>query len=125
MKFIINRNTWRCGGKEGHVSARGRGETRLLNAEGFLCCLGQISLQLGATREDIRNMATPEDVTAEATSALDLLRCPSRHFASFEATELADNAMIVNDDHLLSEVRREKELVELFAGYGHELVFVG
>lgn len=49
--LILDCKTWRCGGDE-HLektpleNCLGKGETVLLNKEGYMCCLGQFSLQV-------------------------------------------------------------------------------
>ena len=55
MNFTIDRSKWRCGGDDG----KGWGETQLLNEEGFMCCLGQCSLQSGLSEEEIYRLGEP------------------------------------------------------------------
>ena len=50
VKFTIDVNTWRFGGMRDCKNKHGEGHTYLLNNEGYMCCLGQISLQLGLTK---------------------------------------------------------------------------
>lgn len=42
---------WRCGGASPETSL-GFGDTRMLNDEGYMCCLGQLSLQLNGKLEN-------------------------------------------------------------------------
>jgi hypothetical protein len=45
--LVLDESIWRCGddAKDPNKS-RGTGYTKLLNEEGYMCCLGQFSLQL-------------------------------------------------------------------------------
>ena len=55
MEFIIDRSKWRCGGQG--KNSRGKGSVKLLNNEGFMCCLGQTCSQTGIENEDLLNKA--------------------------------------------------------------------
>lgn len=58
MKFVVDRSKWRCGGYALSTQC-GKGSTRLLNQEGFMCCLGHCALQLGTTQSDILDKGMP------------------------------------------------------------------
>ena len=51
---------WRCGDNYGGNKSLGEGDTALGNEEGYQCCLGQFSLQLGA--RDITDKAEPYEL---------------------------------------------------------------
>lgn len=55
--LTLDYSTWRCGEKGEHQV--GKGKTALLNIEGYMCCLGQWSLELGATKEEMIGRGEP------------------------------------------------------------------
>lgn len=124
MKFIIERSTWRCGGfgLKG-VTQHGNQYTKLLDKEGFRCCLGSVCSQLGVPDEMLLDIAYPRQVQLDSYKhVLSILReeLPSHANNSI----LAQEAIDINDSYLSFSVREEK-LIALFAEYGHELEFVG
>lgn len=128
MKITIDRSRLRCGGSKS--AARGIGPTELLNEQGFMCCLGQIGLAMGVSREALRGAARPSDITSEVADPADfeLLRYlssgPGRS-RELNNTDLADSAMFINDDESIGDAQRESELVELFDAHFIELEFTG
>lgn len=59
-KLILDYSKWRCG-SDGPTGL-GKGYTALLNDEGYGCCIGQWSIQCGASNEDILNIKSPESI---------------------------------------------------------------
>ncbi len=57
MKYILKKSTWRSGVNS--LTSTGKGNTYLLNDEGFMCCLGQFCIQEGVEPEIILNKALP------------------------------------------------------------------
>lgn len=117
MQFIINRASWRAGLGAPAGSSCGHGFTRLLNEEGFMCCLGQVSLQLGASQEEIYNYQTP----AGAHVGSDILSLCGN--GKCQNTGLSIQAMNINDDVGTTLEEKENKLINLFKEYGHELRF--
>ena len=112
--FVIDESKWRCGGNNG-PNMRGAGNTSLENVQGYQCCLGQISLQLGLSRGRILLKSTP----AMAMDEIPLLSHGSSN------TELACHAMGINDASGYSHEERKEKLKELFARHDIELLFEG
>ncbi len=117
---------------EPNPSVRGRGDTLLRNPEGFMCCLGQVACQLGATKEEI--LGKPEPVWHENSKAMlfhvgdGVLAEQQGNYANEERwdnTGLSKDAMEINDNASLLPEDREKLLADLFAKEGHEIEFVG
>ena len=122
MKFTIVRDKWICGepmDNQMSGTARGRGFTALLNPQGFMCCLGQVSLQLGVSEKDIKHIGSP--ASSEALWGSILCRVEG---TSYLNSILASTAMSINDSHTTSLSKKEELLTQLFAGSGHKLVFV-
>ncbi len=51
---------WSSGG-DGHFST-GIGPTRMLNSEGYMCCLGQFAQQVGVKEQNLLGKTTPDHV---------------------------------------------------------------
>jgi hypothetical protein len=111
IKVTIDRSKWRTGGI--YDSATGRGATKLLNNEGYMCCLGFCCKAAGCSDEDIMNVISPAGV----------------YRLNFGGSSLRDsrfdcNAMKINDSNLTREVK-EQRLLELFKDSSFEIEFTG
>lgn len=83
-KLILDYSKWRCGG-EG-VYSIGHGDTQLLNAEGFLCCLGQFGQQCGIPDEDLLGNEEP----IECCTSIPLFEGSGRDFV-IDAIDINDS----------------------------------
>lgn len=119
MKFIIDKSKWRAGNISGN--GIGKGPTRLLNEDGFMCCLGQIELQLGLTFDQILDKGKPHMVKIENI----LTKRKKTTLPEYSDSLLSKNAMSINDNSNLTTEQRITELTNLFSQHGHELVFEG
>jgi hypothetical protein len=123
MEFIIDRSIWRCGGdnNDSPNNEKGLGQTALLNTQGFMCCLGQVSKQLGATETMLLDHGEPCDV--EKLFDLD------KQFILLDEdglrTRLTIDAMSINDDCGINLKEREKQLKNLFSEHVVKLKFIG
>ena len=111
MKFVVDRSKWRCGSNAG--DRHGKGDTRLLNSEGYQCCLGFVCEQLGVPRGELLNIPTPEFLD---------------HYTIVKQVLIdtwIDEISIITNDGFGSREERERLLSEQFANGGHELEFVG
>lgn len=61
-KFVLDFSTWRCGRNGNTGRSTGKGETFLLNSEGFSCCLGQVYLQKGVEPSELIEKYTPQSL---------------------------------------------------------------
>lgn len=59
-KLILDYSTWRCGDKGDHTL--GDGDTALRNDQGFMCCLGQWSIQCGANVDELIGRGEPSEI---------------------------------------------------------------
>lgn len=120
--FKITRSKWRCGG-DSQVRGRklGKGNTQLLNEQGYMCCLGQVARQCGIGSKAILNVATPTDVSVKR---LPHLIYKVKHIVYRDNSELAQDAMEINDNEGTTVARKEKLLIALFKKHGHKLTFV-
>jgi len=119
MEFIIDRSKWRCGGTLEHNS-KGLGKTRLLNSEGYMCCLGQVSKQLGCSDESLLFTETPYSINDdEIDKVRDVLLTDNRYH-----NNLSLKAIDINDDNTIIK-EKEVLLKELFKEHGHSITFIG
>ena len=106
---------WRCSYGQ-TLQSLGEGPTRLLNTQGYMCCIGQFSEQAGK-------------ITAE------LLGCgcapigePIKQFACTHnpanTSNLAQTAIEINDDLGLNPAQKAAELQELFLKHGYTIELV-
>jgi len=116
MKFTIDYETWRCG-SDG-PNKHGEGSTMLLNGDGYMCCLGQIELQLGATEEIVARNYSPAEV------GLDNILVERNYQGSRVCSAVAFGAMEINDDPGTTPTEKMELLKALFAEHGHEIEFV-
>ncbi len=87
---------------------------------GFQCCLGQIASQLGCDNDSLLERFYPFSVQKLKESIL-----VTEKGKVLEDSQLAEDAMQINDDINTSLEEKEKSLICLFAKYGHQITFVG
>lgn len=123
MEFTIDRSKWRCGSTGNY--AKGLGETSLLNREGYMCCLGQISKQLGFNDSELNGLSSPYELNLDNGSV------PYRDdtvglFTSCDnyETTLTNQAIDINDNHLYTTIERERSLKRLFTENDIKLKFI-
>lgn len=111
-KLTLDYSKWRCGGID-NPNALGEGYTRMMNEQGFMCCLGQISLQLNEslTPDDIKYKAFPSSVDRD----IPLLSSDAGD------TILTDEAISINDDSDTTPNQKIALLQELFNSKGYKL----
>ena len=114
-QLIIDRKKWRTGGD----FFTEKGLTKLLNREGYMCCLGFYSLQIGnKTEKEILNMTCPYQVENQiGIESLVSKNGEVNSIFAYDAIEINDNDLISNED-------REQRLIELFKGEGIEISFI-
>lgn len=127
MHFTIDRSKWICGSPAAVglnfnnplspiKNFHGKGFTELLNAEGFMCCLGQISLQLGCSKNEIQCQINPSSVAALRSTIL---------MGNYSLSKLSQGAIAINDCQKTSLEEKEESLIELFKEDGHTIEFIG
>ena len=119
-KYIIDRSRWRWGGP---YYDEKRGYTRLLNQEGFMCCLGFLAKQCGCSAQRILNVPVPRKINwkvagLDRKALSDLLTPDGAH------SEFSSIAIDINDAVDLSKEDREDRLIGLGKNHGIELEFI-
>ena len=116
----IDRSRWRNAGHD-------MGLTKLLNEQGYMCCLGFACQQLGGLEDkEIYMRASPMGTACSTQRILrnkKLIQYNSR-YAYFRNSLLAEQAMLINDKDM-PESERELKLVNLFADHDIKLEFYG
>lgn len=129
-EYTIDVDKWRCGWTgENQI---GNGNVRMLNGRGEMCCLGQISCQMGVDSELMLDTVDPEDVaeaiknkgsrvSQEYLTHNPLIKYP--RLGVIRNSKLASDAMDINDDDKISTKERAKRLKALFLKKGIKLRF--
>jgi hypothetical protein len=120
IKVLIDRSKWRCGGDARERA--GKGVTKLLNAEGYMCCLGFITRAVYPDLH-IQDVQYPMQLSCivPGLSEESMSKWPN----NLMDTGLTERAVSINDSKLLTLKEREKQLLELFEGSPYELAFTG
>lgn len=127
-KFIIDRSEWRCGGNFGH----GKGDTALLNREGFKCCLGFFALSCGYSEDDIYELGEPSEIdylSSEEFMFPDWFGS-IKFDRDIECYTMKENNIVkelinTNDDENIDNEEREKQIKEKFLQHGVTVTFEG
>lgn len=119
MKTIkINRAKWRTG--DFSKFQTGLGTTRLLNKEGYMCCLGFAAQQIKRCPvSKLLGISTPTGLQCK------IGELTQRTEIGITNTKFTSAAMNINDDVLIKRETKEFKLIKLFKQYGYNLVFVG
>lgn len=106
-KLILDYSKWRCG-EDGNYSL-GEGDTKLLNAKGFMCCLGQWGLQCGIPEEDMLGNEEP----IECYTKVPLFEGDGRNLV-IDAIDINDNSKTTTEEKIeLLKERLKQEGIEL------------
>ena len=119
-RLTLDYSKWRCGEDPSFIHPKtslGIGWIHLLNNEGYMCCLGQFSLQLnpGLCKSDIRNIANPEELCTYVPS---LTRLKNKCYIN---TKLSKEAIRINDDRTTTVQEKIKLLRSLFKEHGYSI----
>lgn len=138
--WFLNFAIWNAGhdGLEepGILGLVGIGNTRLLNEQGEMCCLGQRCEQLGVPRKYLENLSSPHQLQFSKTDApgiwnllrKDSLLAPdvtdlgSLKDPEWQDSPLSARAISINDSFNIPTVERLQKLRELLAYHGKTLV---
>ncbi len=105
-EYTIDRKTW--------LRGEGWQNSFLLRKDGKYCCLGQICLQEGVSKENLLGLASP----------VTLLNTYQINTWLTEDTGLMSVAMGINDNDETTDEEKEKTLIELFAKHEVTLTFI-
>lgn len=122
--YIIDRSKWVSGGNQTKV---GKGYSQLLNANGFMCCLGFCLKQEGFEDIQIHDVDLPEEVVGIQTTNFTFQNEIDFHNfdPSITNTTLSNIAVDLNDDCTTTAEKKEKLLKELFNKHNLDIIFEG
>ena len=120
--FTIDCNTWRCG-DDGKYKL-GEGNTTLLNNEGFMCCLGQVALQLDVHEADLLGKGEPDQLDIDIELLTIRYNSDEEELSIIANSELSSDAMRINDSTESTVSQKMKDLKELFNDNGYDLEFI-
>jgi hypothetical protein len=123
IKVVIDRSKWRTGLYS--KNRTGKSPVRLLNQEGFMCCLGFICKAAGVSEDNLLNVDAPGDFNSsikEQSPRLQTLLNPDSVSGN---SLLTHKAIGINDCGLSSPGKKEQNLLELFKDSEFELEFTG
>jgi hypothetical protein len=120
IKVVIDRSKWRTGGKGSNST--GEGNTRLLNQEGFMCCLGFCCQAAGVSVADLYDTVLPHFLQVDLREALPGLKAL---IVRETGDSLSSRASIINDYLDTTPDQKEQKLLELFKDSEFEIEFTG
>ena len=120
--FTIDCNTWRCGDNGDYKF--GEGNTALLNDEGFMCCLGQVALQLDVHEADLLGKGEPDQLDIDIELLTIRYNGDEEEEFIIANSVLSLDAMRINDSTESTVSQKMKELKELFNDKGYDLEFI-
>jgi len=118
-EYTIDRSKWVCGGKK---YSKKLGMPQLLNAQGRMCCLGQICKAEGISDDKLEDYVDPGNLNLFGGANPPIWMLDDD---SLDDSRLAKKMMRVNDDCMINQPQREKKLKELAATAGVRLKFKG
>lgn len=118
QKFTIVKSKW----KNGSYRKAERGSASLLNNQGYMCCLGFITNQCGVDNSELLHVPDPEELREELHVKIPFL-IKTEGPDAFNS-DLAKDAIAINDEPSYSEEVRIALLTDLFRKYDIELEFV-
>lgn len=112
--LIIDRMKW--------LRGIGGEQSKLLDANGRMCCLGFECRRLGLEKRDILGVVVPHNTMGKPLPFW-LMEVNTNKEMGLSGTDVGE-AMFTNDDRCLSEIQREAKLTVIFARHDVELRFV-
>lgn len=110
-QLTLDYSKWRCGDND--INRLGEGKTLLLNDRGYMCCLGQFSLQFGCSKTEIKGVSFPYGLGK---------RIPLLTDHSGSHTEFSRKAVSINDNLETTPEEKISLLRKLLKGKGIRLV---
>jgi hypothetical protein len=137
IKVVIDRSKWRTGHESRHCT--GRGDTKLLNTEGYMCCLGfcckasRVGVNRIQDRTRPRSIIEPPQTTGYLPQRVLKLRglralldiTEQNGKVTATCNSFTDSAIAINDNSDTTPREKEKQLLELFKDSVFELEFTG
>lgn len=114
--LVIDRSKWRSG--HDSENKTGKGQTKLVNTQGYMCCLGFRCNQMGVPKNQLKGLSYPFELYE-----WELPGITNSDFGS--QTDFTRKAISINDNPVLTRRERERAIREHFASDGIKVVFKG
>lgn len=121
LSFTVKLSKWRCGGEKGkfdpsmprNQKSLGVGDTALLNAQGFSCCLG-FACRGAGYKGSLLGKGAPDDGLKYALKGLTTIDPHSSlKDDGLVATRFTDDAIAINDDTVTTIATKMRQLIKL------------
>lgn len=122
MKFTVKLSRWRTG--DVGPERTGKGKTRLLNDEGFMCCLGFACLSQNMNKKDIKNIPVPIEVSTTINKSIQGLTTCKGPLKKYSSTVFTHKAIKINDDSRTTVKEKIILLTKLCKRHGHQIRFI-
>jgi hypothetical protein len=117
IPLTINRAKWARGGYNG--------ESRLLNDDGNMCCLGFACRARGFRAENIKDIGTPSSLEGGGSRVTRMEKLGPMVTSEFNNSDETDHAVSINDNQRISDKMREYRLKPILKKLGFAAKFVG
>ena len=120
--YVLDYSTWRSG--DSSANKVGNGDTKMLNDEGYSCCLGQFAQQKGIQRNNLLDLVEPNCVAARISKVYDKNFCAVSKGDKkvFSDTELSSELIHINDSHTQTPAKKLFKIRRLLHDAGCRLV---
>ncbi len=116
-KFTIKRSEWTRGNKNG--------PSRLLNEDGFKCCLGFYALASGLRNQDIKLLYSPTEIILDKNKRWDsFLLKESLLDDKLLNSDACETLMFINDNPVSSDKVKEKDIIKMFKQHNVQVRFI-
>lgn len=117
MEYVLDVSKWRCG--NGGPFSMGKGFTRMLNPEGYMCCLGQFALQAGVSQTQLLNKGHPANLRYSYDESFCI--APYDDKGDTFNTDLAGTLMKINDMEETTPKEKIERICSVLESEGHTL----
>lgn len=115
--LTINRAKWRTG--DGSISNRtGKGFTKLLNTQGYMCCLGFRCNQMGIPKSELLGIFMPDGLSHK-------YEIPDLIIKNGNSSNFSITASNINDNEDITPEEKEKLITKHFAEKNIKVIFKG
>lgn len=118
-KLVLDYSKWRCG--DSGKNKLGEGPVALCNSLGFMCCVGQWSLQIGADENEIMDKGEPHEAGIKHPLFTVVDDDPRLEYKEVHATAFTSRAIGINDDEDSTPEYKIEKLKDLCTEEGIEL----
>lgn len=132
MNYILDVSKWRCGSvgvnesSDDNIGNRlGKGSTKFLNQQGYMCCLGQFAKQQGVDDAYLRVAFSPVDIcTFDTNNKIYDEAFIVNKSEGYRNSELAKTLVGINDDSTTTIDTKINQIKDELHKYNHTLTVI-